>query len=64
MNVTQRQILNAAIDKLNDMPDDSDPEHAHCEAEDIICEMLRGLNYGGAAEAFELARSRIGFWYA
>ena len=64
MNVTQRQIMLEAIDKLAAMTEHDDAEIAHSEAEDILCGLLKELGFGDAAEAFERASERVGFWYA
>ena len=63
MDVVQRQLLYAAINKLDDLST-GDPEASHSDADDIICEFLRGVGYGDAADAFDRANSRVGFWYA
>ena len=64
MNVTQRQLLNAAIKKLDEMDEHGDEEALHGEAEDVLCEFLRSVNYGDLADAFDRANERVGFWYA
>ena len=64
MNIEQRQAMTRAINKLESMKDDADPEAAHGDAEDALCEFLREVGYGDAADAFEAARDRVGFWYA
>lgn len=47
-----------------DRLDDSDPESAHGEAEDILMAFLKANEFPEVAEAFEKARDRVGFWYA
>ena len=64
MNVEQRQAMHKAIDGLNKMTVEYCPEMMHSEAEDLICGFLKEVGYGDAADAFESARDRVGFWYA
>ncbi|MFY3456965.1 hypothetical protein ACOTJD_09910 [Achromobacter xylosoxidans] len=52
-----------AIDRLNALTSD-DPEAAHGEAEDILCEFLADGGYAAVVEAFLAAAARVGFWYA
>lgn len=54
--------IDQAIRALNNLS--KDPEQAHCEAEDILCETLRDAGLEAVANAFKEARDRIGFWYA
>lgn len=42
----------------------ADPEEAHGEADEILCEFLRAIGHTGVAAAFEAAADRVGFWYA
>ena len=37
-----------------------DEELAHIEADDILCEVLRGLGYGEGVDVYE----RVAKWYA
>jgi len=41
-----------------------DPERAHIEAEDIICNYLKEIGATEIVEAYDEARERVGFWYA
>lgn len=54
-----------AVTKLNAMNKGDDPEDAHREAEQLLCEVLRavGPEYASVAYAFNRARDRVGFWY-
>lgn len=52
-----------AINLLNEL-DDSDPELAHCKADDILVEFLIDNGFQNVAEAFVRAQDRVGFWYA
>ena len=55
-----------AVKKLNAMEEGDDNESLHCEANDILCEVLRsiGPEYQAVADAFESACDRVYFWYA
>ena len=64
MNVEQRQALGKAVDALNDLKEGSDEEIAHALAEDALCDLLRSVGFGEAADAFDAANERVGFWYA
>ena len=52
-----------AVDMLNAL-DNGDPESAHVTADDILCQFLRELGYIDAANAYDEACYRVGFWYA
>ena len=64
MNVEQRQALIKAVNKLNSMPDGGDPERLHEDAEDILFDLLAEFGAEAAAQAFERASDRVGFWHA
>ena len=64
MNVSQRKALMKAVEDLNNMQAGDDAECRHGEAENILCNLLKQVGYGEAAEAFDNAADRVGFWYA
>jgi hypothetical protein len=64
MNVTERRALIKATDELNAMKSGDDEEFAHERAEKILCELLKDIGYGDAADAFKAAGERVEFWYA
>lgn len=41
-----------------------DPEETHCEADRVLCAVLRGAGLGAVADAFEYTCEHVGFWYA
>lgn len=51
-----------AIKALSNLPEDT--EEAHSTADRILLEVLRSHGLGEVANAFELARDDVGFWYA
>ena len=46
--------------KMQELSDMNDTEGAHCEMDDLLCDMLRELGYGEGVDIFE-ARDK---WYA
>lgn len=60
----EHKALKDAIAKLNEMKDGDDPEVMHGLAEDILCDYLVEIGAKELADAFEIAASRVGFWYA
>ena len=52
-----------AINELH-LLQEGDPESAHGRADGILIEFLESSGYPELADAYEDARSRIGFWYA
>ena len=64
MNLPETELTTCeAIDRL-DYLSDGDKEIAHQMADEIIMAALRFNELRELAEAWEAARSRIGFWYA
>ena len=64
---TQRkinEIKDVAIEALDYMVKDDDPESSHGNAESIVLKFLHDAGHGDVAAAFEAARDRVGFWYA
>ena len=51
------------IERLNGLSR-TDPEVAHVVADDILLEFLRANNNGQVADAWEIAKDRVGFWYS
>ena len=49
-----------AINQLKDQQDSTDTECAHCEADDIICELLESLGYKDVVEEY----NKIDKWFA
>lgn len=64
MNVIERQVLSKAVAKLNAMKEGDDEEACHTQAELVLQNLLRDLGFGEAADAFDGACHRVGFWYA
>jgi hypothetical protein len=57
-----KQLEAQAVIELSNLPNDE--EAAHGLAEQILCNFLRKAGYQQIADAFELARDEVGFWYA
>ena len=53
-----------AVQYLDALTADGDTESDHCDADDILVELLKSIGYAQVAEAYERARERVGFWYA
>lgn len=49
-----------AINKLKILKDMSDKEIAHCNADDVICDLLKSLGYEDVIREFD----EIDKWYA
>ena len=55
------------VELLDAMPaykDGGDSEQLHFEADGILLAALREAGRGDVADAWERAKTRIGFWYA
>lgn len=60
-----------AVEKLNAIcslgswnPTFTALERAHVDADNILLEFLRGQGFREVVDAYEKARSSVGFWYA
>ena len=64
--MTKRQVeaLKRCVDGLDAMEGGGDPECLHGEAEDLLCNLLKDIGLHSAADAFDRAGARVGFWYA
>jgi hypothetical protein len=62
--VGAQRAISEAVAALDAMPEGYCEEIGHSQADDILCECLRKLGAPEVADAFERARSRVGFWYA
>ena len=49
-----------AISKLKGLQNSYDPEAAHSDADDIICELLQSLGYSDVIDEF----NKVDKWYA
>lgn len=49
-----------AINKLKILQEMGDKEIAHCNADDVICELLKSLGYEDVVKAYDV----IDKWYA
>ena len=56
--------MQKAIAELDAMGPQTDQEHAHVRADQILIEYLEATGCGALAEAFCAARERVAFWYA
>ena len=64
MGTKERIAISEATEKLDALIGAGDPEAMHTEADKIVCSLLRSLGAGIAADAFDNAVERCGFWYA
>jgi hypothetical protein len=48
------------LQKMKDVAKNHDAEVAHCDADDLLCELLKDLGYEEIIEAFE----SVDKWYA
>lgn len=55
-----------AVNKLNAILtwDSRDSERAHLDADSILLEFLMSQGFREVVDAYEKARSSVGFWYA
>jgi len=49
-----------AAQRMREINKNGDTEGAHCEADDLLCEILKELGFGEAVEIFE----NMDKWYA
>lgn len=49
-----------AAQKMREIDENGDTEGAHCDADELFCEILRDLGYGDAVDVFEGMTK----WYA
>lgn len=49
-----------AIQSLKDEQESDDTEIAHCNADEILCDLLKSLGYGDVVSEYE----KINKWYA
>lgn len=49
-----------ALLKLHEAKNNPDTELAHCDADDVLCELLVELGYGDVVDAFHQVKK----WYA
>jgi hypothetical protein len=66
MTGREAEIVKAAVEELKNLDERRgyDQIDCHGRADDILCEVLRGLGHAAVAEAFEEARKRVRFWYS
>jgi hypothetical protein len=53
-------IIKAAIERMKECVKNSDYEVAHCNADDILCDVLKQLGAKELVDEFE----KVGKWYA
>lgn len=53
-----------AIERLNSMTRNDDPEESHGIADGVLLEVMRSHGLADVASAWQSARNRVGFWYA
>lgn len=64
MDISERQLLDKAVAELEAMKEGNNEEKCHIQAELILQNLLRDLGFGEAADAFDGACDRVGFWYS
>jgi hypothetical protein len=53
-----------AVELLDGMKQNANPDHAHREADGILRDLLRSQGFGDVADAFINAHDRVGFYYS
>ena len=51
---------NEALQRLRELQKSGDPEGAHSQADDVLCDLLRAVGYGDVVVAWEA----VDRWYA